>query len=182
MNNIGGYPGDDTSVEFLSWNVFTQDCYYNWNKRWICVDHPEGKKVFYNWMADVMLRGHSLSLKSSLLIKFCLLDKVSELRACGFIWNESNTKKWNCHLILSLISTSLCYWYSSLFPVKLCWNNDLVAYFILLFWDEVFILLTFQNIIANGREEEGLGNSDNTVLIPLVTGRQIAECTDCWND
>lgn len=43
-------------------------------------------------MTDVMLRGHSLSLKSSLLIKFCLSDKVSELCAYGFTWNESNTK------------------------------------------------------------------------------------------
>jgi len=134
-----------------------------------------------------MLRGHTLTLKSSLLIKFRLLSKVSELCACGFTWsewmNESNIKNEVMSFKLSLMSTSLCCWYTSLFPIELCWNNDLVAYFILLFWAEVIILLTFQDFIANvGLEGEGIGNLENTVLMPLVTGRPVAECTDCWND
>lgn len=39
-------------------------------------------------MGDVMLRGHSLALKSSLLIKFHSSSKVSVLYACGFTCNE----------------------------------------------------------------------------------------------
>lgn len=84
VNDVGGCPGDDVSVGFLDWNVFAQN-YYNLNKLWVCIHHPEEKKVC---ITAVMLKGHSLTLKSSLLIKFCLSSKVSEFCACGFTWNE----------------------------------------------------------------------------------------------
>lgn len=84
VNIIGWYPGEYT-VEFLEWNVFTQDYYKNQNKWWICIDHPEGKEAY---VSDVMLRGHSLRLKSSLLIKFHSSSKVNVLSACGCTCNE----------------------------------------------------------------------------------------------
>lgn len=181
MNYVGGCPGDDVSVEFLDWNVFAQN-YYNLNKLWVCIHHPEEKKVC---ITAVMLKGHSLTLKSSLLIKFCLSSKVSEFCACGFTWNEwmneSNIKNEILSFKLSLISTSLCCWYSSLFPVELCWNDDLVFHNIIL--NSRHYCVDLSNHYANVKEEEeGIGNSGNTVLMPLITGRQIAECTDCWND